>query len=154
MCRNTLEFFLCWYSHSVHSQITLPSGPRPLRALDLTYSCSTRRTRIKKRIRINKTCLIQIISNNLNIKNIDGLSWWLMKEVMFFLDMLSVSVTSIENCLAKFTMKLDSTMFLLYMLGDMVLLSSCIVTLSTLPKFLPSYIHTFVHLARDHSFHG
>ena len=73
---------------------------------------------------------------------------------MLFLDVLSICVTSVENCVAKFTMKLDSTMFLLHMLCDMILLSSCIVALSTLPEFLPSHIHTFVHLARYHRFHG
>jgi len=73
---------------------------------------------------------------------------------MLLLNVVSICIPAMENCLAEFTLELKSTVLLLYMFSHVVLLVPGIVTLSTLPQPLASNIHTLVHLAGHHGLHG
>ena len=63
--------------------------------------------------------------------------------------MVPISVSSVEDSLTILANKLEATVFLFYMLVDMILLVPGIVTLPTLPQSQARLVHGLVHLGGD-----
>ena len=73
----------------------------------------------------------------------------LFDQSVLFLHMVPISVSSVEDSLTILANKLEATVFLFYMLVDMILLVPCIVALPTLPQSQARLVHGLVHLGGD-----